>query len=156
MLRLCHQIHNIAVTQYRIDYSLCLGLPIQLLSGIGDFSCDLSCGFVSTGFLLLFHPLCIGLGFSDFFLDFLTFCRLTNILACIIFTFDKLANQLNRSSRPLDKSFQLINRSRNGVMIWLTPGETASTLASLLMTKTPRVVPLGSFFMPIALISVAD
>lgn len=37
-----------------------------------------------------------------------------------------------------------------------TPGEIAITLAALLMTKTPRVVPVGLFFMPIALISVAD
>ena len=37
----------------------------------------------------------------------------------------------------------------------LTPGLIASTFPSLLRTKTPRMVPLGAFFMPIALIRFA-
>lgn len=37
----------------------------------------------------------------------------------------------------------------------LTPGLSASTFPSLLTTKTPRTVPLGGFFMPIAPMRVA-
>jgi len=38
---------------------------------------------------------------------------------------------------------------------WLTPGLAALTFPALSTMKTPRMVELGGFFMPIAAISVA-